>query len=165
MNKEFKITRVLDTPRDLVWKAHTEAGRLMHWWGPKGFKMLKAELDLRPGGLFHYGMEAPNGEEMWGRFIYREIIPQEKLVFVSSFSDPEGGITLPPMAAGWPLEILNTVVFEEKNGKTILTLSGCPINASEEETALYHDNHANMDQGIKGTYDQLEAYIESVQTN
>jgi uncharacterized protein YndB with AHSA1/START domain len=46
------VTRVFDAPRDLVWKAVTEAGRLMHWWGPKGFTTLDCKVDLRPGGLF-----------------------------------------------------------------------------------------------------------------
>src|SRR5512143_3627345 len=52
---ELVITRVLDAPRDLVWKAWTEPERLMHWWGPKGFVMQTVKLDLRPGGVFHYG--------------------------------------------------------------------------------------------------------------
>src|SRR4051812_28782046 len=120
-NNEFKITRVLDAPRELVWKAHTEADRLMQWWGPKGLKMIAGELDLRPGGIFHYGMETPDGQQMWGKFVYREIVPQEKLVFVVSFSDANGGITRHPMSDTWPLEILNILTFEEQDGQTTLT--------------------------------------------
>jgi uncharacterized protein YndB with AHSA1/START domain len=51
--REFVITRTFDAPRDLVWRAFTEAEHLKHWWGPKGFKMLSCKLDLRPGGIFH----------------------------------------------------------------------------------------------------------------
>ena len=58
---EFVISRVFDAPRDLVWQSFTQAEHLKHWWGPKGFKMLSCKLDLRPGGIFHYGMRAPNG--------------------------------------------------------------------------------------------------------
>jgi uncharacterized protein YndB with AHSA1/START domain len=50
---EFSIARIFDAPRDLVWKAFTERERLMQWWGSKGFTMLDAKLDLRPGDL-HY---------------------------------------------------------------------------------------------------------------
>ncbi len=58
---EFSITRVFDAPRDLVWKAFTERERLMQWWGPKGFTMLDAKLDLRSGGVFLYGVRSPCG--------------------------------------------------------------------------------------------------------
>ena len=63
---------------------------------------LSSKMDLRPGGTYHYGMRTPDGKEMWGRFVYREIIPPERIVFVNSFSDPEGGITRHPMAPTWP---------------------------------------------------------------
>lgn len=70
---------------------------------------------------------------MWGRFVYREITRPEKLVFIVSFSDKDGGITRHPMSDTWPLEVINTVTSTEKNGKTTLTLRGGPINASAEE--------------------------------
>src|SRR5580704_13391744 len=70
---EFAITRVFDAPREQVWKAFTESERLMRWWGPKGFTMQVAKLDLRPGGVFHYCMRSPDGRDMWGKFVYREI--------------------------------------------------------------------------------------------
>lgn len=95
---EFVITRTFDAPRDLVWKAHTEPERLKQWWGPKGFTMLSCKVDLRPGGLFHYGMRSPDGQVMWGKFIYREIVKPERLVFIVSFSDEKGGTTRHPLA-------------------------------------------------------------------
>jgi uncharacterized protein YndB with AHSA1/START domain len=50
----FKISRVFDAPRDLVWEAWTDADHLLEWWRPKGFRTRFAKLDLRPGGIFHY---------------------------------------------------------------------------------------------------------------
>ena len=72
-NRPFVISRVFDARRDIVWKSWTEADRLKQWWGPKGFIVHTSRVDLRPGGMFHYGMTAPDGSEMWGRFLYREI--------------------------------------------------------------------------------------------
>jgi uncharacterized protein YndB with AHSA1/START domain len=158
--KELVITRVLDAPRELVWKAHSEAGRLMQWWGPKGFRMKVARLDFRPGGVFHYGLQTPGGQEMWGRFVYREIVAPERMVFVVSFSDAEGGVTRHPGAANWPLEVLNTLTLAESGGKTTLTLRGGPINATEVERRIFADNFAGMQQGFSGTYDQLAEYLE-----
>ena len=86
-SKDFVISRVLDAPRALVWQCFTDPERMKHWWGPKGFKVIASNMDLRVGGTYHYGMTAPDGSPMWGLFTYREIVPQEKLGFVNSFSD------------------------------------------------------------------------------
>ncbi len=60
---------------------------------------------------------------MWGKFIFREIVPQERLVFVVAFSDAEGGLTRHPMSPDWPLTMLSTVTFAETGtGKTIVTV-------------------------------------------
>lgn len=158
----FSVTRTFDAPRDLVYRACTEREHLFHWWGPKGYEMLTCEIDLRPGGLFRYGMRAPNGAEMWGLWVFREIVPQERIVFVVSFTDAEGRIIRHPLAATWPLEVLSTLEFTEQDGKTTITNTGGPINATPEEEATYAGAHAGMKQGFKGTYDQLDAYLASV---
>ncbi len=90
-SEDFVISRTLDAPRDLVWKAFTDPKRMAQWWGPKGFKVIPSKMDLRPGGLYHYGLEAPNGSPMWGRFVFREIVAPERIVFINSFSDEKGG--------------------------------------------------------------------------
>jgi uncharacterized protein YndB with AHSA1/START domain len=157
--EEFVITRIFDAPRDLVWAAHTQAERLKHWWGPKGFAMLSCKVDLRPGGLFHYGMRSPDGHEMWGKFLYREIVKPERLVFVVSFSDAKAGTTRHPMSASWPLEVLNTATFAEQGGKTVLTITGGPVNATKIERQTFAGAHKSMEMGFKGTLDQLDAYL------
>src|SRR6266542_819054 len=85
--REFVLSRVFDAPRDLVWKAFTEPERLAQWWGPKGFKVIVSRMDLRPGGMYHYGLKATDGSDMWGRMAYREIVKPERIVWVNSFSD------------------------------------------------------------------------------
>src|SRR4029078_1116222 len=82
---DFVTSRVVAAPRDLVWKAWTEVERMKQWWGPKGFKVFHANLDLRPGGEFHYGMKSPDGHDMWGKFVFREISAPSRLVVLSSF--------------------------------------------------------------------------------
>jgi uncharacterized protein YndB with AHSA1/START domain len=161
LSKTFSISRVFDAPRDLVWKAVTESERLAHWWGPKGFTMVKCTVDLRPGGLFHYCMRSPDGHEMWGKWVYREIDPPDRLVAVTSFSDAEGNILRHPMSASWPREVLNTMTLTERDGKTTMTIAGGPINATEEERKTFGSSHSSMEQGFKGTLDQLEAYLEA----
>ncbi len=161
---EFFIARVFDAPRELVWKAWTEPERLANWWGPKGFKMRAVKLDLRPGGVFHYSMQAPPGSPMdnavmWGKFVYREIVKPERMVFVNSFSDERGGITRHPMSATWPLEVLSTLTFTERLGKTAVALRGGPIHATEEERRTFEAGRDSMRQGFGGTFDQLAEYL------
>ena len=69
---------------------------MKHWWGPKGFKVLESKMDLRVGGFYHYGLKAPDGMPMWGKMVYREIVPRERIVFLNFFSDEAGGITRHP---------------------------------------------------------------------
>jgi len=157
--QEFVISRVFDAPRDLVWKAFTEPQRLNEWWGPKGATVIKSEIDLRPGGSYHYAMRTSDGNTMWGKFVYREITPPSRMVFVNSFSDEAGGVTHHPMAPTWPLEMLSVFSFEEEGGKTRFTVRWTPLNASEEERATFAAGHASMQQGWGGTLDKLAAYL------
>ncbi len=159
MAGDFVISRVFDAPRELVWKAFTEPARMKDWWGPKGFKVFHSKMDLRPGGTYHYGMESPEGKPMWGKFVYREIVPPENLVLIDSFSDEKGGLTRHPMAPTWPLEMLSAFTFEEVGGKTRFTVRWSPHNASEEERKTFDSSHGGMTQGWGGTLEQLAVYL------
>jgi len=157
--KPFVITRVFDAPRERVWQAWTEAERLKQWWGPKGFATHTCKVDLRPGGVFLYGMKSPDGADMWGKFVYRKIEAPKRLEFIVSFSDPKGGVTRHPSSPGWPLEILSTVSFEEQGGKTKVTVQWSPHNATEDERKTFDEGRASMQQGWGGTFDQFAAYL------
>ena len=159
---EFVITREFNAPRNLMFKVWTEAEHLKNWWGPTGLKVDVNKMELRPGGVFHYSMKTPDGQEMWGKFVYREIIAPEKIVFVVSFSDAKEGITRHPMSQTWPREVLSTLIFTEKNGKTTLTMKGVPINASDDEVKTFVEGFSSMQQGWKGTLEQLEEYLNKI---
>jgi uncharacterized protein YndB with AHSA1/START domain len=158
-DRDFVIIRTFDAPRDLVFKAWTEPERLMHWWGPKGFTMRFSTFDFRPGGLFHYCMRSPDGQEMWGKFVYREIVAPERIVFINSFADAEGNTVRSPFSPTWPLEILNTLTLSEHAGRTILTLRGGPYDATADERKTFDDAHGSLQQGFTGTLDQLANYL------
>jgi len=157
--KPFEISRVYDAPRARVWQAWTEPSRLKHWWGPRGFTVHTCKVDLRPGGTFLYGMKAPDGSDTWGKFVYREIKAPEKLVFVVSFSDAQGGVTRHPMSPDWPEYILSTVEFSDLGGKTKVSIRWLPHEASETERKVFEAGRPSMTQGWGGTLDQLEAYL------
>ncbi len=158
--QEFVITRVFDAPRDLVWEAFTDPKHLNQWWGPKGATVIKAKMDLRPGGSYHYAMRTADGQTMWGKMLYREITPPSRMVFVNSFSDEAGGVAHHPMAPTWPLEMLSVFTFEEEGGKTRFTVRWTPLNANDVERATFAAGHASMQQGWGGTLDKLAAHLE-----
>ncbi len=160
---EFAITRTFDAPQALVWKAWTEPERLARWWGPKGFDLEVKNLDFRPGGSFHYAMRSPQGQTMWGKFIYEQIDPTDRMTFINTFSDEAGGITRNPWMATWPLEVINTLTLTEENGKTTLNLRGGPRNASGEEMATFAGATDSMSAGFAGTFEKLDAYLAEEQ--
>jgi uncharacterized protein YndB with AHSA1/START domain len=160
--QDFTISRTFDAPRERVWKAWADPQALAQWWGPKGATIRVLKLEFRPGGMFHYAMAFQPGRDMYGRFIYREIVAPERIVFVNSFSDAEGGITrapFPQLEGKWPLEVLNTMTLIERDGRTTLSLVGGPINATEEERGIFAGMRDSMRQGFGGTFDQLADYL------
>ena len=96
---------------------------------------------------------------MWGKFVYREIVPPEKLVFINSFSDEKGGMTRHPMAPTWPLKCCPRSPSRKPGGKTRFTVRWSPYNATAEEQKTFDAGHASMTQGWGGTMEQLEAYL------
>jgi uncharacterized protein YndB with AHSA1/START domain len=156
---EFVIRREFDAPLDRVWRAWTEAERLAKWWGPKDFDIVTLKLDLRPGGACHYLLRSPDGQDMWGRLSFSEIVPEQRLVFIVAFSDEAGGMTRHPLHEGWPLQILSTVNFAERDGKTVVTVRWVPYEATESEREIFEAGKDSMQAGWTGTFDRLEAYL------
>ena len=156
---EFVISRSFAAPRDLMFRVWTECAHLSHWWGPKGFTVFSCKNDLRPGGMMHYALRSPDGEDMWGRWIYREIAPPERIVFMSSFSDPDAGLTRHPSAQEWPLQLLTTITFDEHDGGTLVTVRWSPYDATEVERATFDAGRDSMRGGWSGTFDQLARHL------
>jgi uncharacterized protein YndB with AHSA1/START domain len=155
---EIVIVRDFAAPREQVFAAWTQIEHLKQWWGPSGFTVGAAVLDLRPGGTFHYQLRAPGGE-MWGKFVFREVRPPERLVWVNSFSDPEGTTARHAGHMDWPLEMLVEVTFLENDGGTTLTLRSSPLNASDSERKTFREGHDSMRGGWRGTLDQLGQHL------
>jgi len=163
MGKSFTTSRTFDAPRELVWKVWTEHDHLKNWFTPGGVTLTHSTMDFRPGGSLHSAMKSPDGTEMWGKMIYQEIDPPHRLVYITTFSDKDGGLTRHPMSNTWPLEMLTTITLEPENGKTKVTVEWEPIHATPEEVATLEIARDGMSQGWNGTFEQLKAYLESIQ--
>lgn len=155
----FTLSRTFDARRDVVFKACSDPAELDRWWGPKGMNTTTSTMEFAPGGMFHYCMRTPNGQQMWGRFVYHEIAAPETIVFTSGFSDAEGKPQRAPFAAEFPLEILNVWAFSETDGRTTLTLRDTAHQATPAEEAYFVGMKDSMRQGFSSTFDQLDAHF------
>jgi uncharacterized protein YndB with AHSA1/START domain len=75
------IVRMIKAPPAKIWAAITEPKLMMQWWGPDAGPTLKAEADVQPGGRFSIVFRLLNGDEHNPTGVYREVIPEQKLVF------------------------------------------------------------------------------------
>lgn len=160
MSTPLIISREFNAPRALVWKAWTERENLLQWFGPKGMKMTYGKLDFVPGGMFHYCLQTPDGREMWGKFSYREICAPERILWVNSFSDKDGGLTRHPFTElRFPQQFLSEATFAENAGKTTVTIKWLPLDGTEEEWKTFDEQRSSMTQGWGGTLDQLTEFL------
>ena len=125
------ITRVFDAPRELVWKAWTDPGLVVKWWGPKDFTSPSCKIDLRVGGQYFFCMRAPDGQEYWSGGEYTEIIPPEKIVSVLFYADKNGKVE---PADHSDVEVRDVVTFEDMGrGRTKLTFTRSYWDVGEDE--------------------------------
>lgn len=155
----FTLQRTFNAPLARVWRAWTDLSQFEQWFGPKGVTCVAVARDFRPGGVFHYRMRSPDGQENWGRCAYREIVPQEKLVWVNSFSNPDGEVVPPPFPEPWPAEMLTTVTFAAVGDQTTVAVEWIPLHASEAETRTFDNARPGMAGGWSGTFEQLEDFL------
>lgn len=163
--QELRITKTFHAPINLVWEAFSTAEHLSKWWGPKGFTTLVKAFEFAPGGTFHYGLQDGQGNTMWGLFVYREIRKPTKIVFTNAFSNERGEVVPAPevpFGKNWPLEILNDITIEERGNSTIMHMVSYPLNPSPEVTETFNNNISNMEAGFGGTFDQLEAHLQTI---
>ncbi len=163
-DKVLSITRILNAPRDLVFRAFTQASHLRRWWGPAGFDITVIGFKLCPGGGFYYSMQAPIGHPLgdgyiWGKFLYQEIVPPERLVLLNAFTDERGNAARHPMIPSWPAQVLNSLTFTEQDGGTVVLLESTPEGATAEEHDTFVSNCASTQGGFGGSFTQLETYL------
>lgn len=145
------ITRVLDAPRALVWKAWTEPEHRMRWWGPKGFTTHSCMMDVRPGGVWRLGMRSPEGIDYWQHGVYREIVAPARLVFTYAFVDGEGGSELLRQGIKPGHETLVTVTLVERGRKTEMT-----VHQAVFESVEARDSHRG---GWTESFERLAEYV------
>jgi uncharacterized protein YndB with AHSA1/START domain len=130
------IKRRIDAPPEKVFRAWTEPKKITRWFGPEQVEVLHAETDARVGGRYRIVARSPDGEQHDVSGTYREVVPNEKLVFTWAWrSTPER-------------ESRVTVLLGADGGGTLLTL----IHEQFFDEAA-RDRHEH---GWNGSMDKLE---------
>jgi uncharacterized protein YndB with AHSA1/START domain len=104
-------TRVFDAPVEQVWAAWCDEAKVKRWWGPHGFSVPVAHMDVREGGVSLVAMRAPveyGMPDMYNTWTYTAVVPRERLEFVVHFTDAEGN-RLDPAQLGLPPGIPSSV--------------------------------------------------------
>ncbi len=160
MVEPFHISRVFNAPRALVFLAHTDVAHVSQWMSPGGFQVIHADMDLRAGGSYHYGIRGPDGSEMWGLQRYVEIVAPQKLVYIQAFSDKDRGLARHPMSPTWPLEMETTVTFDDLgDGTTRVNIAWQPHNADAAALATFDGARDGMAGGFTGMFANLDAHL------
>jgi uncharacterized protein YndB with AHSA1/START domain len=143
---EIVTTRVIDAPCRLVWEAWTDPEHVPHWMlGPEGWTMPVCEIDLRPGGTWHFVWRRSDGTEMGMHGVYKEVSPPERLVSTESW----GG--------DWA-ETLNTLLLSEQDGKTTITNTILYPSKEARDAAL----ETGMTTGMSVSFDRLAEYLRTM---
>jgi uncharacterized protein YndB with AHSA1/START domain len=85
-NRELVLKRIINAPREKVFKAWTDPVLLKQWFAPKPWTTPVAEVDVRPGGANLIVMRGPDGNEFPNRGVYLEVVKNERLVFTDAYT-------------------------------------------------------------------------------
>jgi len=112
-DRDLVVTRLIDAPRERVFRAWTDPAQVARWWGPKGYVTTECDMDIRVGGAYRCVMRSPEGVDHRKRGVYREIVEPELVEFTFAWEQPDSRLGH---------ETLITVTFEAVGQKTMLTL-------------------------------------------
>lgn len=141
---ELVMRRLLDAPRNLVFRAWTEPERLTRWWGPQGFTIPHCRMDVREGGSWRTCMRSPEGKDHWVQGRYEEIDPPSRLAFSWAWEGDDG-------EPGHETSVV--ISLREQGGKTMMTMRQRVF-----ESIKSRDSHQ---WGWNSTFDKLAAYLRA----
>ena len=137
---QIKVVREFNAPRHLVYKAWTTPELIKRWWHANRGKATIVEIDLRAGGKWRWVMVTPDGMEVAFHGVYREVVPDERIVYTEVFEGAPDG------------EALNTMTLTEKDGRTTATMIMQFKNKADRDTVIA----TGMEDGLQDALDLLE---------
>ena len=143
------ITRTFEAPQAAVWKSITEPQHVMQWFGGAGFTNTVCEMDVRPGGLWHHVMRAPDGTEIQCDFVFQEVDAPNRLVW--QHVDHGRRTSGPPTC-------VTTVTLEQTGTETTWKLVARFDSIADRDAAV----GMGFSQVISAGFDQLAALLKTL---
>jgi uncharacterized protein YndB with AHSA1/START domain len=144
--REIVMRRVFDAPRELVFKAYTDPEAIPQWWGPRAYTTTVDEMDVRPGGVWRFVQHGADGAEHAFNGVYREVAPPERIVSTFEYEGLPGHV------------VLDTVTFEERDGKTTLTTRSLFDTVEDRDGML----QSGMESGAAESMDRLAELLQTM---
>lgn len=154
---DLVFERVVDIPPPLIWAAWTTAEHLKHWFTPAPWRTIDCTIDLRPGGIFHTVMLAPDGREFPHTGCYLEIVAQRRLVWTNALQPGFRPAAKPVSTLDFAFTGIIEIGAQDAGSRYTATV----LHADTES----RDRHAAMgfEQGWGKALDQLVAYMKALQ--
>lgn len=149
-DRELVITRLIDAPRELVYRCWTDAELLKKWFAPLPWTTPEAKLDVRAGGANRIVMRSPEGEDYPNLGVYLDVVPNEKLVFTDAFTEAWAPSDKPFMVV--------TITFEDVGAKTRYTARVRHWSVEDREAHEkmgFHQGWGQCASQLEGTAKQL----------
>jgi uncharacterized protein YndB with AHSA1/START domain len=146
-DRELVVTRTINGPARLVFEAWSKPELFKQWWTPKsaGMTIVSCEMDVRTGGTYRLVIKHPAAPEpmaFYGKYL--EVTPGARIVWTNEESGDAGQIS--------------TVTFEEKAGKTLVTM----LELYPSKEALDEAIASGSQSGTMETFDQMEEFVASL---
>ena len=140
---EIAITRSFDAPRELVFKAFTDADAVRQWWGLNGTETIVDQLEARPGGRWRFVQRDGDGNEFGFHGVYHDLRAPERIVYTFEFEGMPGHV------------LLETLVFEDQDGRTQMTDTSVFQSVADRDGML----QSGMESGAAESMDRLDEYL------
>jgi len=162
MPSQLTITRYFTHSQQEVYDAFTTSESLQNWWGSAGYEMEVKTFEFHPEGIFHFVLRDKENNDIWAKWVFKEILESSKLQFINCFSN-EAGETVKapevPFGSDWPMEMIVDLEFYKEDGRTRIDLVSFPHGASDASKQVFADNVGKMERAFGETFDQLEKYL------
>jgi uncharacterized protein YndB with AHSA1/START domain len=145
-DREIQMERVLDAPRELVFKALTDPELIPKWWGRRKDTTTVDKMEVRPGGAWRFTTTADDGDNHAFRGEIREIIPPERVVQTFEWEGLPGHISV------------DTLTLEEQDGKTKVTIVST-FDSTEDRDGMLQ---SGMEGGANESWDRLEELLATM---
>ncbi|MEA2234541.1 MAG: hypothetical protein QOD83_4357 [Solirubrobacteraceae bacterium] len=145
-DREIRIERVFDAPRDRVFAAFTDPELIPQWWGPRDTTTVVDQMDVRTGGSWRFVMQDSDGSQNGFRGTYREVTPPERIVQTFEWEGMPGHVSV------------ETATFEDLGDRTKLTTTSIFHTPEERDGML----SSGMERGLNETYARFDELLATL---